>query len=360
MSTPGVPLAEALQGARQRVADFLGAVSSDARVVVFCHYDADGLAAGAILGRALPRMGFAGVEVVPSLRGESAFSDEARARLLRLRPEALIVTDLGVHRFGVLPGVPTLYIDHHRPSGAPPGAVVVSGYGWDPIPNSSWMALDVLRPLADVDDLGWIAAVGTLSDLGDGAPWSELPALKKRYTAKWLREAVSLVNAARRAAEFDVETPLRLLLAADHPREVSENEELGSGRLHTYRAEVNDELKRARRQAPTFSGTHPFALVRIHSPCQIHPLIAQQWRGRLKDYAVISANSGYLPDVVAFSMRTARPDLNLPEILQSIDLGEFNGRYGQGHDQASGGHLPPQTFERLLAELGFPPGKEKE
>ena len=61
-----------------------------------------------------------------------------------------------------------------------------------------------MRPLVAVDDLDWIAAVGTLSDLGDHAPWDELPAIKKRYPAKWLKEAVSLVNAARPAGEWQV------------------------------------------------------------------------------------------------------------------------------------------------------------
>lgn len=354
MNSSGIPLPEALAGARTEAETFLDGLARDARLVVLCHNDADGLTAGAIFGRALPRLGFTGVEVVPSLRGESAFSDEARTRLLQLRPEALIVTDLGVHQFGVLSDLPTLYVDHHRPSGMPTGAVVISGYEWDPIPNASWMALELLRSVADVEELGWIAAVGTLSDLGDRAPWPELAALKKRYTAKWLRESVSLINAARRAAEFDVVTPLRMLMTADHPREVSENRELGADRLHRYRAEVNADLQRARRKAPVFSRSEPFALVMLHSPCQIHPLIAQQWRGRLKNHAVIAANTGFLPDVVAFSIRTARADLKLPAILQAIDLGEFSGRYGQGHDQASGGHLPPDAFERLLGELGFP------
>ena len=131
------PLADALPGAQRAVARFLGALPRSARVVVFCHFDADGLAAGAVFGRALPRLGFEDVVVVPSERGESAFSDRARARLAALGPAALIVTDLGVNAGGVLTNVPTLYVDHHLPAGRPDGAAVVSGYGWDPIPNSS-------------------------------------------------------------------------------------------------------------------------------------------------------------------------------------------------------------------------------
>jgi single-stranded-DNA-specific exonuclease len=94
----------------------------------------------------------------------------------------------------------------------------------------------------------------------------------------------------------------------------------------------------------------------VASPCQVHPLIAQQWRGRLPEYAVIGANTAYRPGLVAFSTRTARRDLKLPELYQAIDLGpEHADSFGHGHDQASGGHLPPEAFNRLLDALGFPP-----
>lgn len=345
--------ADRLAAARETASAWLAARDRSARLVVFCHFDADGLAAGALWGRGLRRMGFGDVVVVPSGRGESAFSDAARERLRALRPDALLVTDLGVNALGVLPDVPTLYVDHHRPEGEPPGAAVVTGYGWDPIPTSAWLAFDLLTAHADVDDLLWIAAVGTLSDLGDRAPWPRLAVAKKRYTATWLKEAVVLVNAARRASAFDVATPLALLMEADGPKALAHAPE--AERLQAYRKEVNDALKAARRRAPVFAEEGPFALVRLHSPCQIHPLIAQQWRGRLKDYAVIAANSGYLPGVVAFSTRTAREDLSLPALFQSVDLGDLNDDFGHGHDQASGGHLPPGAFERLLVALGFPP-----
>jgi single-stranded-DNA-specific exonuclease len=116
---------------RERARAFFAAVRRDARLVVYAHFDADGLAAGALFGRALPRLGFTDVEVVPSGRAESAFSDSARARLRALAPEALVVTDLGVRAEGVLDDVPTLYVDHHRPEGIPPApATVVTGYAW--------------------------------------------------------------------------------------------------------------------------------------------------------------------------------------------------------------------------------------
>lgn len=357
-------LDRALPAARAATEAFLDSVPSTGRVVVFCHFDADGLAAGAVAGRALARLGYTNVEVVASRRGESAFSDAARARLTALAPDALIVTDLGVKAAGVLPDIPTLYVDHHLPDGLPDdGSTIVSGYRWDPVPNSAWMMWELLAPLGDaagtsLDDLLWIAAVGTISDLGEKAPWERLPAVRKQYTAKWLKEAVALVNAARRATEFDIATPLALLMRADGPRAVSEDEVLGAGRLRAYRAEVGAAMAEARKRAPLFaSGGSPWAMIPVASGCQIHPLIAQQWRGRLPKHAVMSANAAYLPGVVAFSCRTARPDLNLPTLLRgAIDLGTRNADFGNGHDQASGGHLPPEPFDRLLAALGFDGG----
>lgn len=354
IASPPIPLAEALGPARERTADFLRALDPAGRVVVFCHFDADGLAAGALFGRGLRRMGFGNVQVVHSDRGENAFSDVARRRLAALRPAALIVTDLGVGAAGVLAGVPTLYVDHHRPDGDPAGATVVLGYGWDPIPASAWLAYELLSPLADIADLDWIAAVGTISDLGDRAPWDALPAIRKRWTARWLREAVSLVNAARRASAFDVGTALRMLMEADGPRAIVEDDALGADRLRAYRAEVQAELAIARKQAPVFSADQPWALIPLDSGCQVHPLIAQQWRTRLPKFAVIAANRGYLPGVVAFSARTQRTDLVLPALLTAPDIGaDDEASYGRGHDQASGGHLPVAQFNRLMDALGF-------
>ncbi len=346
--------ADHLAAARTPFRHWLAERDRAARLVVFCHFDADGLAAGALFGRGLERLGFEAVDVVPSGRSESAFfSASAKARLRALGPGALVVTDLGVHRAGVLPGVPTLYVDHHRPEGTPPGTVV-SGYGWDPIPCSAWLAFDLLSAEADVDDLLWIAAVGVLSDLGERAPWPRLAEAKQRYTAKWLKEAAVLTNAARRAATFDPETALRLLTTGDGPKALSEGP--GSEKLAAYREEVNAELAEARKAAPVFSASEPFALVRLASPCQVHPLIAQQWRGRLPKYAVIAANTGYRPGLVSFSTRTARPDLVLPSIFRSIDLGpEHADAFGYGHDAASGGTLPPPAFNALLDALGFAP-----
>ena len=361
-------LADAFRESVHTFKQWLGAAPRDGRCVVFCHFDADGLAAGALFGRGLPLLGFQDVVVVASGRSESAFSDGARQRVADLAPASLIVTDLGVNEAGTLEdrGIPVLYVDHHRPSGVPSGALVVSGYDWDPIPCSAWLAYDLLEAAEpNVDEfrqLDWIGAIGVISDLGGNAPWPRLPDAKRRHTAKWLKEATVLVNAARRARTFQADAALDLLMHVDGPRALAESPDAAP--LHAARAEVNAELAEARTVAPVFAERAPavpgvpddlrFALVPLASPCQVHPLIAQQWRSRLPEYPVIAANTGYLDGRVAFSTRTSRDDVRLPEIFGAIDTPGWNGQWGHGHDQAAGGHLPFDVFNSVLHALGFP------
>ncbi|UOQ79048.1 DHH family phosphoesterase [Hymenobacter sp. 5516J-16] len=236
---------------------FLDQVPAGGRVVVFCHFDADGLAAGALFGRGLNRINPSWqVEVVPSGKGENAFlTPGAHERLLALKPDALIVTDLGVHAHGTLEvhGVPVLYVDHHIPEGEPPaGGTVLTGYGLEPVPCSAWLAYELLAAEADMADLQWVAAIGVLSDLGDQAAWAPLAAVKKQHTAKWLKEAVAMCNAARRAGEFDLNRPLRYLLHDDNPRGLAQDEVLAG-----YRAEVAAALAAARKLPRSFRPKAP-------------------------------------------------------------------------------------------------------
>ncbi len=299
--------------------------------------------------------------MVPSGKGENAFeTPDARSRLLALKPDALIVTDLGVNRLPTLEnhGVPVLYVDHHIPEGFPPdGGVAITGYGLNPVPCSAWLAYELLAAETDVADLGWIAAIGVLSDLGDKAAWEPLPALKKQYTAKALKEAVALCNAARRAGAFDLQTPLRHLMEDAGPQPM-----VADPTLARYREEVTAELKEARKQPPKFppkdaAGAAPVVIVTISSPCQIHPLIAQQWVTRLPGKAVFCANLGYLEcGRVALSGRAGASDLHLPDILREAFRragAEPPQNFAHGHPQASGGHLSKEEYALLRRGLGF-------
>ena len=95
------------------------------------------------------------------------------------------------------------------------------------------------------------------------------------------------------------------------------------------------------------------ALIRFASPCQIHPLIAQAWRGRLKDKIVIAANTGYRDGWVHFAARSAT-GADLLHFLAEHRPDGADGHYGNGHAQATGGALKPDAWNAFVTELNFP------
>ena len=332
-------------------AAFAGVVEKlPAQNVVAMHdVDADGLAAAVTFENVLQRAGKS-VKIVAPDRERNAWAPSNRRRLSDLKPEFLFVMDLGSRDEKVLDDVPACFIDHHRPEGVCQDDILISGYDFDPIPNTSWMIYELGSAVCDVENLDWIAAIGTLSDLGDKAEWPILKLAKKKYGAKWLREATTLVNAPRRASEFRPEAAVDALREHPDPKSLCESDAASVRELRAARAEVAAALEEGKKAAPIFAGN--VALVRVHSACQIHPLIAQIWRSRLPKFHVIVANDQYIPGRVNFSARSSGAQSVL-DFLRSIPLSPGEGHFGHGHDAASGGSLPRARWEELLQKIGF-------
>ncbi len=344
-----IDLAASKADTQARFKAFVQQRSTDDRIAILCHSDADGLAAGAILARALTAHGFR-VHTEVTGKGGNAWSDASRMQLARHNPTALIVTDLGSRDEAILEGVPTLLIDHHQPAGVPPDADLATGYGVEPTPTSGLMAYWCAEALGPVDHLLWIAAISIVSDVGDRATFDELAQARARWKTTPLRDATTLINAPRRSATGDARPALDLLLKADGPRDVVRGDAPEVGQLKAAKQEVNAAFAEAKRASPRFSGD--VALIAIDTPCQIHPLIAQIWRTRLPKYIVIAANRGYLPGRVNFSARVSR-ERNILDFLREHAPTGADGSYGHGHDQASGGSLTFDAWNAFVDGLGF-------
>jgi single-stranded-DNA-specific exonuclease len=345
-----LPADDPRAAARALFLQVLNAADPAQPVLVLGHFDADGLSALAILVRALERAGRrTAIRIVG--RGENPWSDEMAAELADADTGTLVVTDLGV-RGGVLkPGTPTAIIDHHQPTGMPEGAVVISGNGLDPEPTSALLAYWCAGALGPADDLVWLAAIGLIGDMAEGAGWPELAEAQSRFGKTALRDAVSLLNAPRRAAAADAGPSLALLLKANGPKEITSGFHPETAQLRAAKAEVAAALDAAKRIGPKVRDD--VALIRFHSPCQIHPLIAQQWRGRLKDKVVLAANIGYRPGWVHFAARSGE-DRDLIAFLAERRPPGADSHYGSGHRQATGGALRIPDWNQFVRTLGFP------
>jgi single-stranded-DNA-specific exonuclease len=324
---------------------------ADAPVLILGHNDADGLSASALLARALSRQ--ARPHRIRILgRGENPWSDTMRTELSNAPASGLIVADLGVREGDILTGTETVVIDHHVPAGIPGSATVISGFHMDPVPTSSLLAYWCATALAGVDDLLWIAALGIIGDMAEKTGFRELEDARSRYGITALREATSLLNAPRRSASGDAKPALDLLMKATSPKEILSGEHPETVLLQAAREEVKRELEAAKRVPPKITGD--VALICFNSPCQIHPLVAQAWRGRLRNNIVLAANTGYRPGWIHFAARTAL-DLDLIAFLRDNAPPGADENYGSGHVQATGGALRPEAWNTFVEKLGFGP-----
>lgn len=322
------------------------------RVIVAPHGDVDGLAAGALAIRALERIGAAPIACLPG-KGEHVHTPAMRARLAAIGADGLVVLDMGSRAGPIVPGLPTIVVDHHDAREVPEGAVYVSGAGCEPVAPTALLAYVLLGAIAPLEDLGWLAWLGTAGDLGMAHPFAaELAPVTAGHRKTHVQEAVSLVNAARRAPRYRPELALDVLLAARGPADIARGAVPGVAVLAACRAEVSAELARVSRVPPRIVGD--VALLRSSSPAQIHPLVATRWTARLAPKIVIAANDGYLPDRVNFAVRSASSTDPLA-FLRGLGLGEVQGEFANGHPRATGGSVPPAEFDRLLRALGFAP-----
>jgi single-stranded-DNA-specific exonuclease len=319
--------------------------------VIACDSDVDGLASAVIVERAVEALG--GIpHVLPVRRGEHVHHPQMKRRIEALRPEHLVVLDMGSRPQAILPGLPTLLVDHHHAgAGLPPGAVVVNGYDREPVAPTSVLAYVVCRTISAVEGSAWLAALGAVADLGSAAAFRDVLGIRAGG-ARWSR-AASLLNAARRAGAPD---PTAALDALRHAASV---DDITSGRLaetkvlEQYRAEVRGEIDRCARIAPTIAGNT--ALVRLSSPAQVHPILATRWAHRLAPRIVIAANDGYLPGRTNFAVR-CQAAIDLVAWLRSLPFTpSADAEYAHGHTRATGGSLSWSDFSAFVATLGFSP-----
>ena len=324
------------------------------QTLILSHNDADGLSAAAILARAFAVAGKPARTRILG-RGETPWSSAIRDEIAAADLGGLIVADLGTRSGAIAPGVPTVILDHHVPTGAPADATLISGLAFEPAPTSSLLAWWAAGALADADASLWLAALGIIGDMAEAAGFPEMTEARRRYGVTALRDAASLVNAPRRTASGDPGPALSLLMRADGPKEVIRGDSMEAQALRAAKAEVKAALEAGKRVGPKVR--NGVALVRFDTPCQIHPLLAQTWRGRLKNEIVLAANANYRPGWVHFSARTVRP-IDLTIFLAERAPPGADENYGSGHAAASGGALRAADWNIFVQSLGFGPDEQ--
>ncbi|KAH6695580.1 DHH family protein [Plectosphaerella plurivora] len=345
------------------------------RTLIVPDKDADGLTSGAILHRTLVLLGVDPPLISAYLlkKGRSVHDEATRADMAEYDPKFIFVLDQGSRNSPPLieKSHRALVIDHHHAleHDHPEGALHVTACDCPPVATSSLLTYLICQDLHEKvqESCDWLCAMGTHGDLGNTLKWEppfpDMKAMFKTYTKKSINDAVSLINAPRRTASYDVPGAWEALLAASSPKDLLTNRTLLAAR-----AEVNAEVERCTHTPPKFSADGRIAVFRIKSEAQVHPVIATRWAGHLtssKLEIILVANEGYLPGMVNFSCRIPRcararePPVNIIEALRDVagraadpTLRERLGEsFARGHKEASGGIVPQAEFEEFVEVL---------
>lgn len=350
-------------------------VAAQKKTLIVPDKDADGLTSGAILQNTLIILGLAPELIGTHLlhKGYNIHDETERKAMAALDPAFIFVLDQGSRNSPPVIDAShqALIIDHHwaLDNDFPRGSQHITACNYPPVATSSLLTYHVCVALHTevARTCDWLCVMGTHGDLGNALKWEPpFPDMKqtfKSYTKKALNEAVSLINAPRRTAAFNVAAAWKALMAAKAPGDLLKNTD-----LLRARAEVNAEVERCTHTAPKFSADARIAVFRINSAAQVHPVTATRWAGHLQSpklEVILVANEGYLPGMVNFSCRIPRsarardPPVNIIETLNSVAeqapdptlrarLGES---FARGHKEASGGIVPKEEFEELMAVL---------
>lgn len=343
--------------------------------------DADGLTSGTILQKTLVLLGLDPDLISAHLvqKGSNIHDEKERKAMAEHEPEYIFVLDQGSRKSAPVIDVPhkAFVIDHHYAleDDFPEGSGHVTACDSPPVATSSLLTYHICCELHEgvKESCDWLCAMGTHGDLGNTLKWEppfpDMKATFKTYTKKAINEAVSLINAPRRTATYNVPGAWRALTAAESPSDLLKNQTLLAAR-----AEVNAEVERCTHTAPKFSGDAKIAIFRINSAAQVHPVIATRWAGHLQSpklEVILVANEGYLPGMVNFSCRIPRsarardPPVNIIETLRAIAdkapdpslRARMGESFARGHKEASGGIIPKAEFEELMdiLEIGKKP-----
>ena len=371
---------EALEAARAFIRE---CATSGKRTLIVPDKDADGLSSGVTLYRTLTCLG-----LDPSLisvhliqKGSNIHDEAERAAMAAKQPGYIVVLDQGSRGGPPViddPACKSLILDHHLSDDFPQNATVASACHFPPVATTSLLTYEICKTLEPsiAEPCAYLCCIGTHGDLGNTLKWlPPFPDMKeafKLHTKKSINDAVSLLNAPRRTAKFDVITSWEALMASSGPKDL-----LNNGRLQAARAEINEEVELNTHTPPKFSQDGRIAVLRINSKAQVHPVIATRWAGYLNSKAleiVMVANSGYLEGMVNFSCRIARcarnndPPVNIIDSLKAAaDLStdglrdRMGENFARGHKEASGGIVSTETFEELmeLLKVGQKPEKKE-
>jgi single-stranded DNA-specific DHH superfamily exonuclease len=232
-----------------RFMQFCRNLSTEDRVAIIHHSDADGLCSALITAKAIERITKRRpVAVMPYEYGNVKQGRMARDTVKKKKANIVIVVDLGIdsapHGFeSACTFQKCLVIDHHKmykDLNDEKTVFLKAQFFTEKEPSSyvtSKLAFDLFGKAVDISDLDWLACIGILGDMSLAA-WKDFVAAtvkKRNVSMTWLYRFLDLIAAVEVVANKRIPELFWEFYDAKNPADILEN------RFHKYLKEFKKE-----------------------------------------------------------------------------------------------------------------------
>ncbi|MFH1545463.1 MAG: DHHA1 domain-containing protein [archaeon] len=226
--------------------EFIEGIDKKDKLALIHHTDADGVCSAAIVVKALKKLGKPSPVLLHQENGEISLTNKTIKKLKQLKVNRLIAVDLSldqrpsnvkkVERFASI-----LVLDHHKiysdlnsRKTVMIKSQMISSVDGSLYPASK-LCFDLFSGLIELDEAGWIAAVGIIGDNGT-KKWKEfiLNAMKKEKIKGPINESILsrikfLIDAVETISFGELEKVINLMVKAKKPKEMMKKKFLRYG-----------------------------------------------------------------------------------------------------------------------------------
>ncbi len=239
-----------------RFRDFISSVSKKDRVAILHHTDPDGICSGVIISKLIERIRKKKIDLRINQKGNiHHVTEDTLKKLRKHRINKVIVVDLNIdicplNLTKLAKFTKVLILDHH-PVTYPllSNVLVIKSSMLSNIPSSKYCAAKLCYDLgchvADISDLDWLAAVGSISDIATDyfRPW--LRGVFRKYYLKINRdlfktkfgEVAIFISSAESFDSRNVKLCFDTAYRAKSYRDVLQS------KLRSFRKKIDDELQ---------------------------------------------------------------------------------------------------------------------
>lgn len=342
-----------------RFQKFIKNVSPEEKLVLCFHRDADGIASGLNVSRALEK--FCGKKPDYLFAVDYTDLDEVAKKLAFAKPEKIIAVDLGLdsfkERFTAFSNNcnEMLFIDHHKLYNdfSSEKVVFIKAQQVDEKLDSSHycvakLTYDLFSRMIDISENDWLTCIGIIGDKGDEVWEKFLVGIMRKYNVSMerLNEATEIVNAVETIA------PEKFLELFDFLYNVTNITDFIFSPFAQYRkqlhAEVNPLIDSFEEKAEHFP-TLELSILEVKPKHNIKSFLVNSLSQKFPEQTIIVMQD--LGDgKIWFSARRQDFRVKMNELLETAVKGIPSATAG-GHIPAAAGSIPKEFAKKFKENL---------